>query len=154
MGTRMKEIAGLSREVIRNIWRNDREGKPLTREETRIANILRAHREYAWAWEGKSPPGTERETTLNPFLHVHIHGIVEKQLRENEPRETAAAVAVLEERGMERHQAVHTIGMEFLRELYAMTKQKAGFDYHSYAARLSRLAAFSSRNTNKKGGRV
>ena len=76
---------------------------------------------------------------VNPFLHIHVHLIVEKQIRNGDPPEVGNVAGELYRRGMDRHMIIHTIGVVFLEELYNMIKQRRPFDQGHYVRELSKI---------------
>jgi hypothetical protein len=99
------------------------------------AQVIREHAEHP-------------HPTLDPKglkAHLLVHELVEKQLREGEPPEAAAALARLLAEGLERHQAVHAIGLAATRHALAMIKNRSGFDARAYARALQELSAAAYR---------
>jgi hypothetical protein len=139
MNDRLREVAQLSRKIIHSIWKKTERALPLTAEEERIADVLRRHREYERVWQGTEKVRA-RTGMVNPYLHVHIHLIVEKQLRDGEPPEVKGIADCLAERGMEQHRVVHSIGVVFLEEMYNMIREHRPFDHRRYVEKLQKLA--------------
>jgi hypothetical protein len=72
--------------------------------------------------------------------HLLVHGMVEKQLLENNPPETTMALERLMEGGKTRHEAVHLIGQAVTREAAAMLRQGREMDMEAYRNHLAALA--------------
>ena len=129
----MRALAEIGREAIRRLWEQRDEKEFLEEEERRLLAILEDHREYRPFWEGADPDADE-----NPFLHVHLHEIVETQLRTGDPPEAGEALARLTGRGLDRHEAIHRI-MTVLIEHVGEAFRTGKADPSAYAARLRRL---------------
>lgn len=71
--------------------------------------------------------------------HLLVHGMVEKQLLENDPPETALALERLMEAGKTRHEAVHLIGQAVTREAAAMLQHGRAMDLVAYRNHLAIL---------------
>jgi len=129
----LRALAEAGREAIRRLWarRDDREH--LADAERRLLAILEEHREYRPFWEGADPDSDE-----NPFLHVHLHEVVEAQLARGEPPEAGAALARLTARGLDRHEAIHRI-LQALVEHAGEAFRTGKADPAAWAARLRRL---------------
>ena len=141
MGDRLKEVVHLSREIVQSIWKRAARGESLNVEERRIADILHDHRQYEISWMGDGTQVEEqlREGMVNPFLHLHIHLIVEKQLREGDPPEVSEVASHLAACGMGRHEIIHSIGVVFLEEMYKMIRRRRTFDRGCYITGLKEL---------------
>lgn len=74
-------------------------------------------------------------------LHVAIHSVVETQLAEDEPPETAATLARLLSEGLDRHQAVHAIGSVVASEVFEVLQEGRRYDEGRYRAALRELSA-------------
>ena len=74
-------------------------------------------------------------------LHVAIHAVVETQLLEGEPAETAATLARLEAEGLDRHSAVHAIGTVVSSEIFEVMQQGKPYDEARYVNGLRSLSA-------------
>ncbi len=141
MNDQFKEVAKLSREIIHSIWEKSESSVPLTAEEKRIAAVLRQHDRYENAWgEGNSAAnGYSDVKGSNPFLHIHVHLIIEKQLRDGNLPELITAVEKLTDRGMKRHEIIHSVGRVLLEEMYNMMQERRPFDRSRYVEGLKNL---------------
>jgi len=141
MPGRMKEMVWLSREIVCSIWERSQQGLPLSEEEQHIADALREHDEYRSAWEVGNVLLDEHYTVngANPFLHVHIHVIVENQLRDGDPPEASVVAGELQRRGIDRHEAIHMIGSVLINEIYEIMHERRPFDRARYLKGLDKL---------------
>lgn len=81
-------------------------------------------------------------------LHMAIHVVVETQLADGQPAETARTLARLMEGGVSRHEAIHLIGTVVSQELISAVDQQpaggegapdSGYDEQRFVDRLQRL---------------
>jgi hypothetical protein len=72
---------------VLHVWGALRVNGPLSGDEHRLASLLLAHPEWQRYWDGQShvAPAAEADPDRNPFLHVHLHDLVERQAAERKP---------------------------------------------------------------------
>ena len=70
----------------------------------------------------------------NPHIHATIHLILENQLAEGLPG-AVGAMERLQQEGLDRHEAIHAIGM-ILMEALGEADRRGSFDAAQYEARL------------------
>lgn len=75
----------------------------------------------------------------NPRLKELILGVVEKQIRENEPPETGETFARLCREGYAAAEARQLIGSVVAIEIFGVLKRKEGFDLARFVRALNRL---------------
>ena len=70
-----------------HVWGALRVNGPLSSDEHRLASLLLAHPEWQRHWDGQArvAPSSEADPDRNPFLHVHLHDLVERQATERKP---------------------------------------------------------------------
>lgn len=78
-------------------------------------------------------------TEFNPILHEQIHEIVERQIRENEPKETKETLDRLMRLGYSRHEAVHKIGAVVVEDIFDVLSSKEKFNKKRFINKLQRL---------------
>jgi len=71
--------------------------------------------------------------------HSGMHDAIETQLAQNDPPETAAAVARLQSQGLDRDQAIHMIAALFMRTMHAALTTGQQFDMDAYVVALGEL---------------
>lgn len=127
--------------LVREIWRKTLAGEELEGEQARLAGIMQQHPEYRAAWESGAPAGAAVGTIegVNPFVHVTMHVAVERQLADEDPPETGAALERLTAGGIPRHDALHRIGNVMMEHLYRMRREKRDFDRQAYLHALTEL---------------
>jgi hypothetical protein len=138
---KIKEMVRLSRQIICRIWESVKRGEQLDGEEKRIADVLSEHPEYEDAWKmGDLLVDIENDNgASNPFLHIHLHLIVDKQIDEGTPPEVARVARELMDAGKSRHEVVHAIGKVLLPEIYDMMKHKKSFNSTHYIQNIKAL---------------
>jgi hypothetical protein len=119
-----------------------REGD-LSGEDREISEILDMHPEYAEIWNdpGKDPsrPLEINGQMVNPFVHVALHLIVGRQIRQGFPAEVKKAYLHLVERGEGEHEALHAL-MGWYGKLYFESVRKSdAFDESRYLQGLAFL---------------
>ena len=68
-----------------------------------------------------------------------ILGVVENQIRDNDPPETRQTLTLLIEDGFSREEAVELIGTVVVHELYNVLKQNENYDRKRFVAALRQL---------------
>lgn len=136
-----EDLVRLSRTIVCSIWEMAGKGLPLNEEQERILDVLRRHDEYRSAWEIGDVLVDSNYTVggVNPFLHVHLHLIVEKQIRDGEPPEVRKVVKELERKGMPGHDAVHVVARVLLEEMHGIMSEKRPFNRERYLRGLAGL---------------
>ena len=89
----------------------------------------------------------------NPVLHITLHQIVEAQIADGDPPETAETLNRLMTQGTARHEAVHRIGAVVTEELYTMLKDRHEFDSARYVKKLGRLGKQHRKIKGRRKGR-
>lgn len=137
-----RAFRGVSRNHIHRVWRAAREGKTLSEEDQRLAQILLDHPEYRNFWEFADVMGEEDitdENGVNPFMHAGLHEIVENQLADGNPPAAREAMARLLRKGLPRHEVAHRIANLVTREIYRILKLERPFNEAWYVKALRRL---------------
>jgi hypothetical protein len=138
LASKMRE---LSRAHFGLIWQHGKAGEPLSAEETIFYNTMREHGEYQDAWEMAGQLG-DKEVEIqgvNPFLHIAMHSVVEQQLADRNPPETAQALFRLMQAGLDRHDAIHLIGSTLATILHESCTRKSAVGMPEYRRRLRHL---------------
>jgi hypothetical protein len=74
-------------------------------------------------------------------LHASMHVVVENQIAEGQPPDTAATVARLQREGLGRHDAVHAVAGVFAADMHDLLTNQREYDQDRYAAALRALTA-------------
>ncbi len=96
---------------VLHVWGVLRSNGPLSPDEHRIASLLLAHPAWQRFWDGQArvPISAEADPDRNPFLHVHLHDLVERQAQDGKPGTVAHILAAAGDRLDRRNACVHRI---------------------------------------------
>jgi len=138
-----KEIALLNRARMAELWRRVREDPDsIAAQDQALAEQMLAHEEYHALWdniESLAERFYDPEKEANPFLHVSMHVAIESQLGSNTPPEARQAIDRMVERGVDPHEARHTIMRLFIHEVAGMMAEQRHFDMGAYREALRQL---------------
>jgi len=112
----------MSRAHIADTWRRGRKGEPLSQEDVAFYRAMLDHPEYVDFWEHAAELGDKEINAdgVNPFLHISLHSVLERQIEDQDPPETAQALFRLTRGGLDRHEALHCIASvlaEFMQQV-------------------------------------
>ena len=129
----------MNREHLHTIWRKAQNGDMggLDEEEQRLAKIMLDHSdEYFNQFEFADVMADREfdpERELNPFLHVSVHAIAEKQVKDRDPIEAFQFYNAMLRNKCSRHEAIHLLNTILLKFLFPILKRKKGhFDLDIY----------------------
>ena len=131
-----ESVAGAGREALRALWARRDERASMHPTERRLLELLESHREYRPFWEG-ADPGPEE----NPFLHVVMHEVIDRQVAKDDPPGTREAFERLVNGGVDPHDAQHRILEVFARAMHELMAAGRPLDPADYRARLDALGA-------------
>jgi Domain of unknown function (DUF1841). len=100
--------------------------------------VMREHPEYSNALEDIGRV-YDPDTEVNPYMHLEIHKIIEKQLSANDLPEVNQTLDRLIKSGLSRHESIHKIGTALAAEIYDIMKTRKPFDEKRYVNRLKKL---------------
>ena len=86
------------------------------------------------------------DTDVNPFLHITIHTVIEKQLAVRDPIEAFQFYNAMRNKKCSHHDTIHLIGAILVPLMFDTMKNKAPFDNDRY---VSMLKKYKSRNPDK-----
>ncbi len=142
MEDKYAELRYLTRARLGLIWERVMAGAELEGDEAVTAEILKQHPKYFDIWEQASTLPPEEEVLrdgANPFAHVAIHQIVENQIANHDPPETAETLEALMQAGYTRHEAIHAIGRIVSDEIFEILRDNRPFDEAGYLEALRDL---------------
>ncbi len=141
----------LSRERFYTLWQLAKAGEELEGDDARLAQAMREHPEYydTWAHANELLGEAIPADSVNPFLHVIMHTIIEHQAAQNDPPEVRAALEFKTARNVPRHQAVHEIAYIFSQFLWGVLHDHKKFDNTAYRRKLAKLLPRAQRNFPK-----
>lgn len=125
------------------IAKKRRQAVPLEGEDALIAQAMDLHPELDPLWELGELSATPQEvqgTVVNPFIHTALHVIIEKQLTDKAPPEIVDTLGALLQRGVDRHEAVHTIASVYAELYFTTFRRGQHFEETTYIELLKQLA--------------
>jgi hypothetical protein len=138
------QLLRLTREHMTKTWqrvRND-DLEDLTDEDLRIARIMQEHKEVLFDEFSIADLNPEYEfdpdSEVNPFLHITVHAIVEKQIEDREPIEAFQFFNAMRRKNCARHDAVHLVGLILTPLIFRVLKNSEPFDLPLYTALLTK----------------
>ncbi len=147
-----KALREVNREHLHRIWKAAREGRleDLEEEEQRLGKAMLQHSdEYFNQFEfGDVLAGREfdPETEVNPFLHVTLHAVIEKQLEDRNPIEAFQFYNAMIKNKCTRHEAIHLLMTILLKFLFPVLKRQGEFQIDAYRELLKK---YKSRKPDK-----
>jgi len=138
MDSLFKELRHSSREHFYDLWRNAQDGdlEDLDEEEQRLAKIMLAHsEEYYNQFEFADTLADHEfdpENEINPFLHVTLHAVMEKQIEDRSPIEAFQFYNAMVRKKCTRHETIHLLLTIFIKFLFPVLKNREEFDLEGY----------------------
>lgn len=77
----------------------------------------------------------------SPTAHAAMHAVVENQIAEGQPPETASTVQRLQREGLDRHDAIHSVASVLAGHIWEMQRHRRPFDQKKYLKQLRKLTA-------------
>jgi len=145
-----------NRQHLHDIWRRAQSGRldGLSEEEGRLAEVMLAHSdEYFNQFEFADVLADHEfnpEGEVNPFMHVALHALLEKQVRDHEPIEALQSYNAMLRNKCTEHEAIHLLMGILLKFLFPILTRRDRFDLDGYRKLLKiyktrkpdRIAAF------------
>ena len=128
---------------LHEIWKKAQKGnlEDLTEEEKRMAKVMLDHSdEYFNQFEFADTLADhvyDPKTEVNPFLHVMLHTVAEKQIEDHDPVEAFQFYNAMLRNRCTRHEAIHLLANILVRFLFQTLKAKKPFPLESYRKVLS-----------------
>jgi len=129
--------------LVLHVWGALRANGPLSADEHRLASLLLAHPEWQRVWDGQArvPASAEANPDRNPFLHIHLHDLVERQAAERKPALLAGYLDIAAGRRGDR---VHRVIAVLWHCLSESLRGGSPLDLKSYEERLRGLRSTST----------
>ncbi len=108
-------------------------------EDERTFLLEAQHPDMEEALEAHEEMITESGETINPTLHVALHGVIANQLLNDDPPETWGTVQRLAGLGYDWHNVMHMIMGPVSSFLYQAMTEKRPFDHEVYRRQLDEL---------------
>jgi tetratricopeptide (TPR) repeat protein len=145
-------LRGINRKHFYEIWKKAQSGElqDLTDEEQRLGKIMLDHSdEYFNQFEfadALADHEYDPETGVNPFLHVTLHAIAEKQVQDRNPIEAFQFYNAMLRNKCSRHEAIHLLNIILIKFIFQTLKEKVPFPLDNYR---KILKEYKSRNPKK-----
>jgi len=145
-------LRGINRKHFHEIWKKAQSGElqGLTEEEQRLGKIMLDHSdEYFNQFEFADALADHEynpETEANPFLHVTLHAIAEKQVQDRNPIEAFQFYNAMLRNKCSRHEAIHLLNIILVKFIFQILKEKKPSPLESYC---KILKEYKSRNPKK-----
>jgi hypothetical protein len=145
-------LRGINRKHFYDIWKKAQSGElqGLTEEEQRLGKIMLDHSdEYFNQFEfadALADHEYDPETEVNPFLHVVLHVVAEKQVEDRDPIEAFQFYNAMLRNKCRRHEAIHLLNIILVKFIFQILKEKKPFPLESYR---KILKEYKSRNPRK-----
>jgi hypothetical protein len=142
----------LSREHFHSLWQrakdNDLEG--MSEEERSLAEIMLAHEdEYFNQFQFADVLADHQfdpDREVDPFLHVALHAVAEKQVKDHDPIEALQFYNAMLRQKCSRHEALHLLMAILIQLLFPVLKGEGPFSLDTYLRLLKR---YKSRKPDK-----
>jgi hypothetical protein len=131
-------LRGENRKHFHEIWKKAQSGElqDLTDEEQRLGKIMLDHSdEYFNQFEfadALADHEYDPETGVNPFLHVTLHAIAEKQVQDRNPIEAFQFYNAMLRNKCSRHEAIHLLTIILVKFIFQTLKDKVPFPLDNY----------------------
>jgi hypothetical protein len=145
-------LRGINRKHFHEIWKKAQSGElqGLTEEEQRLGKIMLDHSdEYFNQFEfadALADHEYDPESEVNPFLHVLLHAVAEKQVEDRDPIEAFQFYNAMLRNKCSRHEAIHLLNIILVKFIFQILKEKKPFPLESYR---KILKEYKSRNPKK-----
>ncbi len=127
-----------NRQYLYGIWRKAQSGQlnDLTEEEKRLAEIMLAHSDAYFNQFEFADVLADREfdpDEVNPFMHVALHALLEKQIKDHEPIEAFQFYNAMLRNRCSTHEAIHLLMAILIRFIFPiLSKKRSRFDHDGY----------------------
>ena len=131
-------LRGINRKHFYDIWNKAKKGElqGLTEEEQRLGKIMLDHSdEYFNQFEfadALADHEYDPETEVNPFLHVVLHAVAEKQVEDRDPIEAFQFYNAMLRNKCGRHEAIHLLNIILVKFIFQILKEKKPFPLETY----------------------
>lgn len=135
-------LRGINRKHFHDIWKKAQNGElqGLSEEEQRLGKIMLDHSdEYFNQFEFADALADHEyapETEVNPFLHVTLHAIAEKQVNDRNPIEAFQFYNAMLRKKCSRHEAIHLLNIILVKFIFQILKDKVSFPLDNYCRTL------------------
>ena len=125
-------------EVFLEIWKNRHDKENMEQQHQDILKAMEGHEEYHHLWESDNIYAMLNQVQQeNPFLHITLHSILHRQIKDGKPEEVVKAFRHLTtEKKLTEEKALHSLMVILADEMFNMMKEQRAFDEESYRRRM------------------
>jgi hypothetical protein len=133
-----KAFQQANREHLHSIWRRARDGQldGLSEEERQLGKIMLDHSDEYFNQFEFADVLADREfdpaSEVNPFLHITLHAVIEKQVSDRDPMEALQFYNAMLHNRCSRHEAIHLLMTILIKFLFPVLKRGGKFDLEGY----------------------
>ena len=141
---KIKELRKLTRENIHALWEIAKKGdlSGLSGEEKWLVKVMLEHQdEYFNQFEMADLTHDHEydvDSEENPFLHITLHAIVERQLEAKDPIEVCQFYNSMRKKKYPRHDTIHLIAAILAPLMLQVMQERKEFDLDMYKSLLKR----------------
>jgi hypothetical protein len=126
-----------NRQHLHKIWRRAQSGHldGLNEEESRLAEVMLAHSDEYFNQFEFADVLSDRQFNpgeVNPFMHVALHALLEKQIKDHEPFEALQFYNAMLRNKCTAHEAIHLLMGILLKFLFPILTKRGRFDLDGY----------------------
>jgi len=128
------------------------EGKSIDDADERIAEIMDLHPEFDEVWgmgEMAVYPQEIDGKIVNPFVHIVLHVMIDKQIQDEAPEFVSESYKNLVEIGMNEHEALHGIMGSFGDLHFGSFRRGDTFNNLEYEERLRNIEKAAQKQANE-----
>jgi tetratricopeptide (TPR) repeat protein len=131
-------LRGINREHFHDIWKKAQNGElqGLNEEEQCLGKIMLDHSdEYFNQFEFADALASHEydpESEVNPFLHVTLHAIAEKQVKDRNPIEAFQFYNAMLRNKCSPHEAIHLLNIILVKFIFQTLRDRTPFPLDSY----------------------
>lgn len=123
-----------------NVWKKGKKGRKLNDDEQEIYETMKMHPEYHDFLDADIFDTLNKREKENPFFHVILHTLLKKQIDKREPGIVRAAYHhLVNNRGIDSHEAYHSLMIILADEMHNMMKSKGKFNMERYKNRIEKF---------------
>ncbi|MFP4497565.1 MAG: DUF1841 family protein [Vulcanimicrobiota bacterium] len=126
------------KEHFLDLWKNKDNKEQFDSDDALMLSIMENHKRFHDVFN--SPDVYDilnKKSAEDPFFHITIHYLLQKQLLSQEPPEVKKAFDILSGRGVPEKRILHGLGLVLADEMFTMLKNKASFNENSYRKRIA-----------------
>ena len=148
----LKTFREINRQHFHEIWEKAQSGQlqDLSEEDQRLGKIMLDHSDkYFHHFEfadALADHEYDPESEVNPFLHVTLHAIAEKQIEDRNPIEAFQFYNAMLRKKCSRHEAIHLLSTILIKFIFQVLRERKPFPLETYC---KTLKEFKSRNPKK-----